>query len=421
MDATAGVFVYAARVVRVRQARRAALPRLSLLQISDVHFGARLTGGKLGLTDALARARSIERREVFTRALELAIERNLDGVLLPGDLFDHESIDVDTLRFVTHALGSIAPKPVFLAPGNHDPYGGASPYRIEGDHDARGVRWPPNVHVFAHGDFRTVAWPGREDVLVTGCGVAVNERSTSRRLSARIDRPASPLSILLFHGSRDDGEFLQAHKSTYPFSRDELLAQQFTWTALGHYHAASFVLDDDGRVRAAYAGCPFAGGLDEQGEKGALVVYLEEHETHAEFVRLDPRRTFSVSCDLSGAGFGEQAVARALEALDRAGAGTRDLVRLELTGRRSRGLDLTLLDQVRERVHHLHISAADLWADVDLERYPSLDEAMTTEERFVAHLRDGHAGDHTPDLVHRALLYGLDALERGSIDTRYEE
>lgn len=397
------------------------MPRLALLQISDVHFGARLTGGRLGLGTELARARSAERREVFARAFELVAERNLDGVLLPGDLFDHESIDVDTLRFVAHTLGSVAPKPVFLAPGNHDAFGGASPYHVEGDEDARGVRWPSNVHVFAHAEFRTVAWPGRDDVQVTGCGVAVNERSDSRRLARTIERPESPVSLLLFHGSRDDGEFLQAHKSTYPFSRDELLAQSFTWTALGHYHGAQILTGDDGRPRAAYAGCPFAGGLDEQGEKGALVVYLEDHETHVEFVRLDRRRVLSVGCDLTGAGFGEQALARAHEALDRSGAGVLDLVRLELTGRRARGLDLTALEALRERVHHLNISASGLWADVDLERYPPLEEAMTTEERFVAHLRDGHAGEHAPELVHRALLYGLDALERGRIDTRYEE
>ena len=151
------------------------------------------------------------------------------------------------------------------------------------------------------------------------------------------------------------------------------------------------------------------------------MVYLEEHHTHVDFVRLDARRTFVVSCDLTGAGFGEQALARAHEALDRAGAGVLDLVRLELTGRRARGLDLALLEQLRERVHHLRIGTSGLWADVDLERYPSLEEATTTEERFVAHLRDGHGGEHPPELVHRALLYGLDALERGSIDTRYEE
>lgn len=395
--------------------------RFSFLQISDVHFGARLTGGKLGLPDEIARARAVERREVFSRAIALVAERELDGVLLPGDLFDHESIDVDTLRFVAHTLGSIAPRPVFLAPGNHDAFGGASPYRIEGDEDARGVRWPANVHVFAHRAFATLPWPHRDDVTVTGCGVAVDEPDQTRRLSMRIERADVPISLLLFHGSRDDGGFLQAHKSTYPFSLDELLAQQFTWTALGHYHGMQVLLDRAGRPRAAYAGCPFAGGLDEQGEKGALVVTIEEHTTHVEFVRLDHRRVFRVTCDLTGAGFAEQALARAHEALDRAGVGPLDLVRLELSGRRARGLDLGPLGQLRERVHHLSIGTTGLFADVDLDRYPSLDDAGTTEERFVAHLRDGHGGVLPPDLVHRALLYGLDALERGRIDTRYEE
>ena len=394
---------------------------LRFLQISDVHFGAPMRGGRLRLADETARTRAQERRAAFARAFDVVRERDLDGVVIPGDLFDDESIDTDTLRFVAHTLQSIAPRPVFVAPGNHDPYGGASPYRTVGQEDARGVRWPDNVVVFAHADFRTLSWPGRDDVFVTGSGVATNTPDTERRLARRVSREGEGRHLLLFHGSRDDGHFLQPHKSTHPFSRDELLAQDFDWVALGHYHQRDVILDDDGRARGAYGGCLIAGGLDERADRGALVVELEGTSTHVEALPLDPRQVHAVDLDVSGADFAEDLVARLDVALERAGVGAQDLVLVRAHGRRARGVDLRALDDRAAEVFHLRIDASGVRAAVDPAEFPPLEDAATTEERFVATLRDDPPADVPEERVHRALLYGLDALEHGRLDARYEE
>lgn len=394
---------------------------LRFLQISDVHFGAPMTGGRLRLPTALARERAGERRACFARAFEIARERGLDGVVVPGDLFDDESIDADTLRFVMHTMASIAPRPVFVAPGNHDAYGGASPYRAVGDEDVRGLRWPENVHVFAHADFRTVAWPGRDGVFVTGSGVAANTPDATRRLATRVPRSGHGLHVLLFHGSRDDGAFLQPDKATHPFSRDELLAQDFAWTALGHYHQRDVILDDAGRARAAYGGCLIAGGLDEQAPRGALVVEVTHETTHVEPLHLDPRNVRAIDVDLTGAEFAEAALERVYGALDAAAAQDGDLVLVRARGVRAHGLDLSSLDQAAQPYFHFRLDVSGLRAAVDTSVYPPLEDAATTEERFVATLRDTPPEGVPADRVHRALLYGLDALRTGRLDTRYEE
>lgn len=390
---------------------------VSVLQISDVHFGSDPVGGRLGLPAEISHRREQERREAFARAMDLVEDRQLDGVLLPGDLFDDESIDTDTLRFVLHQLGRIAPRPVFLAPGNHDAFGGTSPYDPSAQDLARGLEWPANVVLFAHADFRTVPWPGRSGVTVTGCGVAANEPSAERRLAARIPRPDADLSFLLFHGSRDDGHWLQSSKATYPFSRQELLGQDFTWTALGHYHGRQILDDDTGRPRAAYAGCMFARRADETDPHGALVVTVTADQTTVEPVELDPRRIVRVEADLTGCRFREEAAARVDAALDAAGARPDDLVLLEATGRRTRGLDLGFLPRVADRYFHLAWSLGRLQPDVDLE---SLDPEGTVEQRFLARLKP--LLDDDPDgTARRALLYGIDALERGRLEARYED
>ena len=395
---------------------------LRVLQLSDIHFGARLTGGKLGLSEGTAQQRAQERRDAFSRAIALVEERDLDGVLLPGDLFDDESVSTDTLRFVMDRLGSIAPKPVYLAPGNHDPYGGASVYNPGDRGRARGLAWPPNVHIFAHEDFRTFRWPGRDDVTITGCGVAADEPSENRRLSKPIQRPSARIPLLLFHGSRDDGGWLQAHKSTYPFSEAELREQRFFWTALGHYHGHQTLKWDDGQPMGAYSGSLSAGGLDETGNKGCLVLELGEGPTVVEHVVLDKRRVQAVQCDITGSPHSDDAKLRVHNHLNEAGAGSEDLVYLKLTGRMLPGLDLGFLSELGASYFHFRADLSGLLPAVDLSDYPALDVATTTEERFVARLREQiEAGGPSGDVARRALLYGLDALSRRRIETRYEE
>lgn len=391
---------------------------LRFLQISDVHFGQSMRGGKLRLPAARAADRMRERRACFGRAIELVAARDLDGVLIPGDLFDQESIDTDTLRFVIHTLGKIAPKPVFLAPGNHDPWAGASAYVREDAGNVRGLNWPDNVHIFAHDEFRTVDWPGRDTVRVTGSGVAFDRPSDERRLGRRIGREVAPTEILLFHGSRDDSGFLQADKSTYPFSSQELLGQGFAWSALGHYHAHQIIQDATGRPRAAYSGCLTASGLDETGPKGALVVEIDDARTSVEFLRLDPREVRDLECNLTGASFAEMAEERLTNAL--AGCSDQDLARIRLTGRRAIGLDLGWLDRFGRDRFHLSVDSSQLRPDLDLENWPDESQARTIEDRFVARLRAlGESGD--AELARRAMLYGLDALQRSTLDLRYED
>jgi exonuclease SbcD len=394
---------------------------LRFLQLSDVHFGQTMRGGKLRLPLALARERVEERRDAFRRAIQLVAERDLDGVLIPGDLFDHENIDTDTLRFVIHTLGSVAPRPVFVAPGNHDPWAGTSPYARQDAGNTRGLAWPDNVHIFAHDQFRTLPWPGRDGVSVTGCGVAFNRPSGERRLGQPIERDEAELSLLLFHGSRDDSGFLQADKTTYPFSSTELLTQDFDWTALGHYHTRQLINDHQGRPRAAYSGCLSAGGLDEAGPKGALVVTLGQGETMTEFVPLDPRAVHDISCDLSGAGFAEAARERLEQALKE--IPVTDLVRVRLTGRRAAGLDLGWVERFGRERFHLIVDSSALRPDLDLENWPDESAARTIEERFVARLKTRmESGDaNVAAEARRALLYGLDALQRTRLDLRYED
>ncbi len=94
----------------------------TFIQVSDLHLGR-----AFGWLPAEKRA---ERRADQRRALELvvreAIERGAHGILVPGDLFDAEGVDADTLAFAVGAFALAGCPPVFITPGNHDAWSDSS-------------------------------------------------------------------------------------------------------------------------------------------------------------------------------------------------------------------------------------------------------------------------------------------------------
>ena len=152
-----------------------------------------------------------ERRRDQRRArarCRLAIERDAHAILVPGDLFDHEGVDADTLAFAVHAFDVAGCPPVFIAPAITTPRPSTSPDWSPRLLAARGWAWPAHVHVFdvaARG--RGTRLPGR-----ARCGAAVSPPtwpSPERPLAPDDAEPtAGPLEpgvldVAVFHGSRE--------------------------------------------------------------------------------------------------------------------------------------------------------------------------------------------------------------------------
>lgn len=63
-----------------------------------------------------------KRFETAERIVELVKREGVDFVLLAGDLFEHHDVDDLVVRKTVAVLDNFAPVPVFVLPGNHDPY-----------------------------------------------------------------------------------------------------------------------------------------------------------------------------------------------------------------------------------------------------------------------------------------------------------
>lgn len=263
---------------------------VKIIHGADFHLDSPFSG----LSPQHSAQRRSELRQLPRRLADLARAEGADLVLLSGDLLDGQHIYRETAQALAEALGSI-PCPVFLAPGNHDPWSQHSPYAS--------LSWPDNVHIFSSQALESVDLPG------LGCTVWGRAFCASHQASSPLEGLSLPqdgrLHLGCFHGD-------VAPQSDYgPISREAIAASGLTYLALGHIHQCSG-LQREGDTFWAYPGCPEGRGFDETGEKGALLVEAEPGQVKARFIPLCQRKYEVLSVDITGTSDLAGAVQRAL-------------------------------------------------------------------------------------------------------------
>ena len=238
---------------------------IKLLHSADWHLDAPLAG------------RTRERAACLRRALlalpdriaAVAKAEGCDLVLLSGDLFDGPGTP-ESAAVLRRALEDMA-VPVFVAPGNHDYMAPDSVWSRE--------LWPENVHIFSKGRMESVALPGLDCRVYGAAFTAMEAPALLKDFRAECQER---YAIGVLHG-----DVTQAHSPYCAISSEQVRESGLDYLALGHIHkGGSFV---SGSTLCAWPGCPQGRGYDETGDKGVLIVTLEE-TAQTRFVPVgDPR------------------------------------------------------------------------------------------------------------------------------------
>ena len=192
--------------------------------------------------------------------MTLAIEEQVDFVILAGDLFDGQWRDMQTGLFTARQFRRLhdAKIKVYLVRGNHD---AASQVR-------QAVTWPDNVHEFSVRKAETI----RLDDL----GVALHGRGFAQPQVTDDPVPEYPapvsglFNIGVLHTNVDGS---QDHDPYAPTSRATLEAKGYDYWALGHIHKRQIIAE---RPYIAYPGNTQGRHVRETGAKGCLLVSVEE-------------------------------------------------------------------------------------------------------------------------------------------------
>ncbi len=227
----------------------------TILHAADVHLDRAYSG--TGMTSSIAAARRQELRDAFRRFIDLAIEIKADAVTIGGDLYEHERSTLDTGNFLRGQFERLAPTPVLIAAGNHDPYLPDSLYRR--------VDWAANVTIFGEPQMR----PADLGDAVTVWGAGHNAPDLRENLLEGFHVPeGSGANILLFHGS-DLGSVPQGKAVHCGFHAEQIAATGADFALLGHYHTAKV------RDGFAYPGSLEALDFSETGDHCALQLDID--------------------------------------------------------------------------------------------------------------------------------------------------
>jgi DNA repair exonuclease SbcCD nuclease subunit len=281
---------------------------LTIVHAADVHLETIFADVRGGSRRRAALA------DAFTRIVDLALARKADVLTIGGDLFEAQRAGPRTARLIYEQFARFA-KPVFIAPGNHDPYAAHSLY-------ARDDK-PANVRIFAEPTW--AAFPLDDEVTLYGFGHTPAEPGRPFA-NARFDRPGA--RIALVHGS-DEDRCPPGKRATAPFTAAEILDSGATLALCGHYHGG-YVVEEAGKPIVAYPGSPEPIRFGERGEHGALVVTVGGGRVEVEHV--PTARTRLIECDVRVDGATTETVLEAAVDAALAGYGSSDYVRVRLQG-----------------------------------------------------------------------------------------
>jgi DNA repair exonuclease SbcCD nuclease subunit len=166
-------------------------------------------------------------RDALRCVVTAAAEAGVDAFCVAGDLFEDDRYASDTPEFLRALFAELAPTPVLLAPGNHDPAVPTSPYLT--------VEWPSNVHVFANPEL--TAFSLADGLTMWGAG---HDRPayTPGFFDSGFHAHGSGVHLALFHGAeRDTLSFQEEGKIAHaPFDAAQIAAAGLAHAFVGHYH-----------------------------------------------------------------------------------------------------------------------------------------------------------------------------------------
>ena len=373
---------------------------LKILHTADLHLDTAFS-----LEDPrTAELRRSELRAAFVNLMMFVRSKEVDILLIAGDLFDRVRPSKETEEVVLREFAQSPRTQIFICPGNHDPYTADSPY-------AR-LSFSDNVHIF---DSETLSYFDLPDMNVSVYGYAF----TAARLPynpfatpPKLDE--NRINILLGHA--DVGK---SASDDCPLPLSEISKSGFDYLALGHIHASSG-LQREGYSYYAYPGCLEGRDFGECGPgKGALIAVMQknrpgEFEIETKQIRFARRRYEILKLQFEGKENAEEVISICDNAVKENGFGEDTLLRLVLEGQLPEGVSVskTLLQSVARKVFYLEVKNRTTPA-IDLN---SLENDPTLRGAFYQSLKSLLDGDEEEKTIaEKALRYGLSALSGGDI------
>jgi len=365
-----------------------------ILHFSDLHLDRSFAG--LGMAVSEAAKRRQELRDALRRIVDLALELDVAALTVGGDLYEHERVTLDTGHFIADQFRRLAPRPVLIAPGNHDPYVPDGLYRR--------MQWPANVHIFS-----SPRWEEKRldtDLVVFGAGHTSPDLRDN--LLAELRANASDgVAIALVHAS-DISAVPQNKAAHCPFRAEDVERSGVAFALLGHYH--DMRLRPQGRPLYGYPGSPEPLDFGEAGDHFVLLLECGPGSVTAEPQKFNQVIYETAEIDITGMEHSD-VVRQAICALAGNPGPSPAIMRVTLVGQADPHLDLdteSLLGSCAQHFRYLDPIIDRTEPPFDLEQ---IRQERTTRGAFVRMMEEKIQGaqGREREILEKALQYGLQA------------
>lgn len=232
---------------------------MKFIHIADIHLGM-MPEGKKGL--GIMRKREIE--ETFERVLLEAKQKQVDALLIAGDLYHHPPL-LEELKELNAKFEQLAPIKVVLIAGNHDCILEDSPYER--------FTFAQNV-IFLKG--KEMEFVYVKELNTTFWGFSYHQKEILAPLYDKIRPQSEGYHILLAHGGDE---------THIPIHYEDLKWSGFDYIALGHIHKPQVLVEDF----MNYPGSLEPLDYTERGEHGYFLGEITEDGQQVQFVRCAKR------------------------------------------------------------------------------------------------------------------------------------
>lgn len=276
---------------------------MKIIHCSDIHLDSAL-GHNFSATQA--KERNAELCATFGRIVSFAQREQVAAVLIAGDLFESVHVSARTVDYVLETIRSAENVTFFYLRGNHD--GNRDPFG--------GYKRPDNLKCFSD------TWTSYRfgNALITGIDPRYEDWET---FYETLQLPEDAVNIVMLHGQ------ISTQSGTELIALPKLKNKNIDYLALGHIHSyQKGILDDRGSY--CYCGCPEGRGFDECGEKGFVLLDVQNHEIKTTFVSFALRTLHEIDVDITDA----DTVTQIISAMEQASAeiDPDDLVKFTLRG-----------------------------------------------------------------------------------------
>lgn len=347
---------------------------VKFIHTADIHLDSPLKGLEIH-EDAPVEAIRGATRRAFENLISLAIEEDVDFVLIAGDLYDGDWRDYNTGLFFVRQMGKLdaAGIKVFIVSGNHD----------AASQITRAMPLPDNVTVFSAKKPQSVKL---DELGVIIHGQSYSSRAMSENLGLNYPRQEPGFfNIGLLHTSLTGRE---GHDVYAPCTIDELKSRGYDYWALGHVHQREVVSTDPLIV---FSGNIQGRHIKETGAKGVTLVRVEDGRiVEVEAVELDVLRWSICQVDLSACATREAVYEQVRSTMEKEldlAAGKTLALRLQLVGSCPLHAELHVRSsQWTEEFRGIAIGLGDVWLekvkfrtkrDISLEEIVGEDSALS--------------------------------------------